>query len=63
MSTIYKITYPNGKIYIGAGSHRQQQLFWQREQRLIAQDFSEELTRALCRYQRSSVGVGYGDFS
>jgi hypothetical protein len=42
MSTIYKITYPNGKIYIGQDRTDSISYFGSANNHLIAQDFSKE---------------------
>jgi hypothetical protein len=42
MATIYKITYPNGKIYIGQDRTDSINYFGSADSKIIAQDFSEE---------------------
>jgi hypothetical protein len=42
MKVIYKITYPNGKIYIGKGPYRYAELLWQRRQQSDQEGLSQE---------------------
>ncbi|MBI5015558.1 MAG: GIY-YIG nuclease family protein [Deltaproteobacteria bacterium] len=45
MKVIYKITYPNGKIYVGKDLTDSINYFGSADSRLIAQDFSREQRR------------------
>ena len=45
MKIIYKITYPNGKIYIGKDLTDDINYFWSAKWELIAKDFSREEIR------------------
>jgi hypothetical protein len=45
MKIIYKITYPNGKIYVGQDRTNSVNYFGSANSRLIAQDFSPEQRR------------------
>jgi hypothetical protein len=45
MKIIYKITYPNGKIYVGKDVTDSINYFGSAEDSLIAQDFSKEQRR------------------
>ena len=45
MVVIYKITYPNGKIYIGQDRTNDINYFGSANSRLIAQDFTQEQRR------------------
>jgi hypothetical protein len=45
MKVIYKITYPNGKIYIGKDLTDSINYFGSADSRLIARDFSREQRR------------------
>jgi hypothetical protein len=45
MKVIYKITYPNGKIYIGKDLTGTLNYFGSADSRLIAQDFTREQQR------------------
>ena len=47
MKVIYKITYPNGKIYIGKDLTSTLTYFGSANSRLIAQDFTREQQRDL----------------
>ena len=47
MKVIYKITYPNGKIYIGKDLTDSVNYFGSAQSQLIAQDISPEQRRSL----------------
>jgi hypothetical protein len=58
MKVIYKITYPNGKIYIGQDLTDSINYFGSASSALIAQDFAREQRRDFGHSTRDSLGVG-----
>lgn len=57
MKVIYKITYPNGKIYVGQDLTDSINYFGSADSKLIAQDFTREQRREFAVKRESSVGV------
>ena len=74
MKVIYKITYPNGKIYIGKDLTDSLTYFGRASNQLIAQDFSRESATAtdqevnqvvvelIRRYQANNPAIGYNQW-
>ena len=56
MNVIYKITYPNGKIYVGQNRTDSINYFGSANSDLIAQDFTRE-ERRIFRSAEKSLGV------
>ena len=54
---VYKITYPNGKIYVGQDPTGTLNYFGSADSCLIERDFSDEEKTRLHRSQGNSVGV------
>ena len=57
MMVIYKITYPNGKIYVGQDRTDSINYFGSASSELIAKDFTRETAARFCDSQRDSLGV------
>ena len=48
MKIVYRVTYPNGKIYIGQDVTNSINYFGSPNEELIAKDFTAELRRSFC---------------
>ena len=57
MKVVYKITYPNGKIYIGKDLTDSINYFGSADGRLIEKDFTREQRRDFTITKKDSLGV------
>jgi hypothetical protein len=60
LAVIYKITYPNGKIYVGQDRTNTLTYFGSVDSRLIEQDFTPEQQRDFTVRKRDPLGVLHG---